>query len=76
MKLIKTLPALFAIALFAGCASQQTADDTTTAEGQQAAAHKEGSCCQGEKTEAAKASCCDGAKVEKVSPAEATPQKN
>ena len=70
MKLIKTLPAAFAIALLAGCASQQASDDITGGEAQQ----KEGaSCCKGE---GAKASCCDGAKVEKVAPAEKAAQKN
>jgi hypothetical protein len=74
MKLIKTLPALFALVLLAGCASQQ-ADDTTGGE----ATQKEGSCCkaEGAKSEGAKASCCDGAKVEKVTPADEKPaQKN
>jgi hypothetical protein len=71
MKLIKTLPALSAIALLAGCASQQS-DDITGSEGGQAKA----SCC-GEKSEAK--SCCDGAKVEKADGkgADGTPlQKN
>ncbi len=71
MKLIKTVPALFAIACLAGCASQQCCDDTTGAEGQTKA-----SCCSGEKTEGAK-SCCDGAKVEKADgkAADGTPVK-
>ena len=70
MKLMKTLPAAFAIALFAGCANEKTCDENTCSDGQ-----KEASCCKGEKTEGS--ACCDGAKVEKVTPADkAAPQKN
>lgn len=68
MKLIKTLPALFAIALLAGCASSQCCDDTTGAE----VAAKEGSCC---KAEAAKTGCCDAAKTEATTEAKPA-QKN
>jgi hypothetical protein len=66
MKLIKTLPAMFALALLAGCASQQC-DDATGAEA------KEGSCC---KAGAAKAGCCEGAKTEAAKTEEKPAQKN
>ena len=56
MKLTKTLPALFALALLCGCASQKTGDETTAA-----AEQKDGGCC---KAGQSKATCTDSAKCE------------
>jgi hypothetical protein len=66
MKLTKTLPALFAIALLAGCASQ---NDVTTSSGE---AQKDNCCTSGAKegksccTESS-ATCTDKKAVEKKS---------
>ena len=69
MNLIKTVFAVSAIALLAGCANQQCCDDTTGAETQ-----KDGCCAAGAKD--GKSCCSEAGKCEDKKTEKAAEQKN